>query len=439
MISSDTAQTERRRINDSRTTPRNSIMRGKGLGVVVFLAVLGVMRINMRVETGNSSRANSDTKPYSEKEEPTYLTGSPYRWAVDTHIVIKPKSPPLNSNASSMKSQKKVISGSAAHTNTTDSRESVLYKNTSPLTITSAAVKPKPPSMDFNSDNSGLNWNDSILQRIGWDVDPVVVESHKLLFFTVPKNGCTEWKMLFRRMLNHSDWWSAVPHDPQLNGLRYLGHYSRPRQREMMTSPNWTRAIFVRDPLERVLSAYLDKGIGPERYVKEQCCRIKARQNREERREERRMVRQTQHRTCMRLLPFEAMPTEKILPFERFVKDFMHQCEDPHWQPQHKRLAQPQNWKFINFVGHFERLQRDSRQLLDRIGAYDEFGSNGWGPFQNQSFLERNFASHATSSRAHVERMYTPELKRLVLEFVQGDYEHEILNFTKPAGYYEFL
>ena len=41
----------------------------------------------------------------------------------------------------------------------------------------------------------------------------------------------------------------------------------------MMTSPEWTRAIFVRDPKQRFLSAFLDKAIGNDGWhVLKACC-----------------------------------------------------------------------------------------------------------------------------------------------------------------------
>ena len=48
-------------------------------------------------------------------------------------------------------------------------------------------------------------------------------------------------------------------HSPDANGLKYLYHYPPIEANEMLTSPNWTRAIFVRDPKDHVLSAYLNK------------------------------------------------------------------------------------------------------------------------------------------------------------------------------------
>jgi hypothetical protein len=39
-----------------------------------------------------------------------------------------------------------------------------------------------------------------------WDAAPIVIEKYKLIFFTLPKCGCTVWKQLFRRMMGYSDW-----------------------------------------------------------------------------------------------------------------------------------------------------------------------------------------------------------------------------------------
>lgn len=42
--------------------------------------------------------------------------------------------------------------------------------------------------------------------------------------------------------------------------LKRLTHFDESQVNEMMNSPDWMRAIFVRNPHERMLSAYLDKG-----------------------------------------------------------------------------------------------------------------------------------------------------------------------------------
>ena len=114
-------------------------------------------------------------------------------------------------------------------------------------------------------DVSNPGWN--------WDRSPVVIESHKLIFFTIPKVGCTVFKQLFRRMMRHENWKTKDPHNPHRNGLDYLSEWSLEEAAEMMTSPEWTRAVFIRDPKQRFLSAYLDKAVRKEgQYVNRHCC-----------------------------------------------------------------------------------------------------------------------------------------------------------------------
>ena len=97
---------------------------------------------------------------------------------------------------------------------------------------------------------------DSIYQRESWDGSPVVLESHKLVFFTTAKVGCTTFKMLFRRMMGFENYAEEsrdgptgrmLPWNPEKNGLKYLYDYDLDRATDMMTSPDWTRAIFVRE------------------------------------------------------------------------------------------------------------------------------------------------------------------------------------------------
>jgi hypothetical protein len=276
-----------------------------------------------------------------------------------------------------------------------------------------------------------LDMSDPIFRRQAWDNDPFVIESHKLLFFTVPKNSCTEWKRLFKRMLNHSDWsmyGNARVHNPNTNRLKYFGNYSKQQQMEFMTSPEWTRAIFIRDPFQRLLSGYLDKALGDERYVQYHCC--KSLLNMKFRSE---MAR----KQCMVLNRLEQQKRwpapNKDFPFATFVTAFMAQCKDPHWEQQSKRLKHD-NWKFINFVGYFENLEHDARCLLEKIGAWEEYGASGWGKDGNQSFFHRNTAPHSTSAKDQHSTYYTPDVMQRAWQYLKPDYEMPIFEFTKPEG-----
>mmetsp|Transcript_31614 Transcript_31614/g.74396 ORF Transcript_31614/g.74396 Transcript_31614/m.74396 type:complete len:360 (+) Transcript_31614:114-1193(+) len=284
-----------------------------------------------------------------------------------------------------------------------------------------------------------IDWSDSIFKRQGWDNDPIVIESHKLLFFTVPKNACTTFKKLFRRMMGHGNWLPASGHDPEKNGLKYLGHYSREQQEEFMTSPEWTRAIFVRDPLERTLSAYMDKAMHITHtywkphttgaYIKRLCCTLLP-----ETPESKLKMLPKACRSAP-LWPYKTNMTKENFPFETFVTRFMRQCPDPHWSPQYKRMR-PANWKHINFVGHFETKKEDTHKLLKRIGAFDEFGASGWGQDDNNewtlSIFETNVALHKTGSGKHMNEHYTEIVRDKVMKYYGRDYRSELFNFSDP-------
>ena len=111
-------------------------------------------------------------------------------------------------------------------------------------------------------------------KKEGCDGAPVVDESHKLIFFTSAKVGRKTWKMLLRRMAGHSDWATEdLQQNPETNGLKYLYDYDRETASAMLESDEWTKALFVREPKSRFLSAYLDKAVVNEgAFVRSACC-----------------------------------------------------------------------------------------------------------------------------------------------------------------------
>jgi hypothetical protein len=179
------------------------------------------------------------------------------------------------------------------------------------------------------------------------------------------------------------------------------------------------------------LSAYKDKALHEAWYVRNHCCKVAkvhlsyGTQNIYNKQE------------CEFLLhhggPMELHLSQDDFSFETFVKGFMKQCSDPHWAPQAHRMK-PMNWKFINFIGRLDTVAHDARCLLEKIGAWEAFGANGWGRYRNMSFFETNFAKHATSASTSLDKYYTPELKEIVMQYLQSDFELlPFLNFTKPT------
>jgi hypothetical protein len=313
--------------------------------------------------------------------------------------------------------------------------------------VTETVLKTVPVNAPENApetDEDGIDWSDHIFSRrhkFEWGNDPIIVEKYKLMYFPIPKNACSTFKQLCRRMMGYKDWATGEVHNPRQNGLKYLGHFSKEKQREMMTSPEWTRAIFVRDPLERTLSAYMEKGLTwagfdlSGAHVKRKCCSLGSKGRIP-----------SQHKNLnitacneFPFVPYENPLTSESFPFEKFVKSFMRQCPDPHWRAQSEILSSPANYKFINFVGHFEKKKEDTHALLRKIGAFEEFGASGWetdkkpkNTTKSLAIFEINHAVHQTGSSNKVDSLYTDELRKLVYDFYRKDYEFEIFNFTRP-------
>ncbi|KAL7579858.1 hypothetical protein ACA910_004870 [Epithemia clementina (nom. ined.)] len=272
------------------------------------------------------------------------------------------------------------------------------------------------------SDFAGLKilaYGDTPYQFGGWDVAPVVVESHKLLFWTTPKVGCTVFKKAFRRMEGYKDWMvenSIIPHSPYSNGLNYLYHYRPSEADHMLTDPTWTRALFVRDPKERLLSAYLDKvASNHSYYVRKICCKIKSMETLLQ---------------CDRFRESTQSTADQLrspaVSFASFLQDVYSNCSDPHWKPQAKRLPD-KYWPVINFIGHLEHARQDTERLFRKIGAWEAFGASGW---PSGAIFGNNSAKHATFAMNKVTAYYSPELEEMAERIYQADYIHPLLNLS---------
>jgi hypothetical protein len=268
--------------------------------------------------------------------------------------------------------------------------------------ISFTAIQPQP------FDDLLVQQGDRIYLRGDWDGAPIVLEEYKLIFFTTAKVGCTVWKQLFRRMMKISDWnvhntARLIPWNPELNGLKYLYDYNRTVASYMMIANDWTRAIFVRDPKERFLSAYLDKVVDNKDFFRKQCCLFTG--------------------ACV------APARESLQGFF----DAVQTCEDAHWKPQHRRM-ESKYWRYVNFVGHMETTSQDAEHLLKMIGAWKLYGQSGWGRSGNLSIFKTSAGGagreHATNAKERFAAFYTPSLERQVELYYSGDYANSVMNLT---------
>jgi hypothetical protein len=103
------------------------------------------------------------------------------------------------------------------------------------------------------------------------------------------------------------------------------------------------------------------------------------------------------------------------------------------------------DWRHINFVGNMENLYDDTKRLLEKVGAWEEYGSNGWGKNSDSALFYKPRPTEGvaresnTAAREKVKRFYTPRLLKKVLEYVKVDYENPVLNLTLPDWVNEIL
>lgn len=259
---------------------------------------------------------------------------------------------------------------------------------------------------NFTAESHLVEYGDSIYVCGDWDGAPVVIEKYKLVFFTVAKVGCTVWKQLFRRIMGHNDWkeenWDTlIPWNPELNGLKYLYDFNRETASKMMTDPVWTRAIFVRDPKERFVSAYFDKVVNHDTYLQSKCCAYTG--------------------DCV------TKARESIGGFLEVARF----CEDAHWKPLTRRIDEDKYWPYINFVGNMNTVESDSKALLRKIGAWDEYGASGWGDKRQDGIFESvTEVLHATHSKEKLKITLNPEVEKELDDFYADDYNNSVLNLT---------
>jgi hypothetical protein len=256
--------------------------------------------------------------------------------------------------------------------------------------------------------NFVVNYGDMIYTNNHWNGSPVVIEEYHLIFFTTAKNACTIWFQLLRRMMHIKKWNEVdnsdklLPWNPEYNGLKYLYDYNISYVNEIMTSPRWTRAIIVRDPKERFLSAYIDKVLRNEKYVLNKCCPTTG--------------------SC-------------VEPAKSNITTFLHEiayfCHNPHWIPQNLQMT-PQQWSYVNFVGHMDTIQGDSERLLKRLGVWELYGSSGWGSNRRERIFhgeagDNTGRMHATNAKRHLRSYISPELEIELNEYFANDYNHSIM------------
>ncbi|XP_070613371.1 carbohydrate sulfotransferase 8-like isoform X2 [Erythrolamprus reginae] len=172
-----------------------------------------------------------------------------------------------------------------------------------------------------------------------------VDENYKFIYCEVPKVGCSNWKKIVLLLtLNMSRNVFEVNHSEihRTKLLKRLSSYSPEQQKELLNS--FTKVMFTRHPLERMVSAYRDKLLHDEPYYGTILANeIKA------------LFRKDKNFTAR-------------VTFQEFVNYVLTRKSDNldvHWKPMFQ-LCDPCNIQY-DILGKYETLDDDVYQTLRRI------------------------------------------------------------------------
>jgi hypothetical protein len=193
----------------------------------------------------------------------------------------------------------------------------------------------------------------------------------------------------------------------------------------MMTSKDWTRAIFVREPKKRFLSAFLDKSHNAG-WLRNFCP------------------------TYARRGGNETECIERRHDFDFFVKKLTVSLDvNVHWLPCFDYIDEKW-WPYMTFISTMKNLRDDAEALLksvkssiDGVSAWDRIGKHGWGANFKQydcenskdsrSFLAAKPKGHKTgaSKLKKEKKFYTPEIERIVEDRYVKDLHNPYFRFEK--------
>ena len=215
----------------------------------------------------------------------------------------------------------------------------------------------------------------------------LVFRSRKVIYCFIPKVSSKQWKKELS---------SLEEEDQQIYGKvngtfkNNLNNFSPQEVEEMLK--NYFTILFVRDPMERVLSAYRDK------FLKENKSFHRA--------FGRRIVKNYRRNATQQAL--ETGSDVTFSEFANFVVD-SHRFPDEHWSPFDK-LCHPCAVKY-DFIGHYEELTEDALYLAKKAGIDDRVS---FPPFR---------PSNTTAKMLHYYSQI-PKMKNFqIAKLYESDYE----------------
>ena len=242
---------------------------------------------------------------------------------------------------------------------------------------------------------------------------------HKLLYCYIPKNSCSLFKMLFKAIIDRaSPRMIYVDKITHIGIHKHIGHFEERDDKYKPSVPfvadkflhnsSWKSFVILRDPLERLVSAFNEK------------C-----------------IKKDTPRFCEGL----SSPT-----FNEFADQFAQKVIsgkvvdiNPHYRPQYTFCGLDRYFGEFDYVIYYDKatIAGDTLRWMEEAGInIDEYYYN-WGEFNNETMFERKTNHAAKKSQltldAKVSFYSNYYDKSLAMKMINVfDIDYKTLKFTYP-------
>jgi len=211
----------------------------------------------------------------------------------------------------------------------------------------------QPQRMNLTNIPTGCSWVMGMGTMSGPFDRMILIPAGKLAFCGIPKVGCSSWIQFLRFTIGAKDYLSLPHAKADVNFFRF-DRLPPKNQNHVLQSDEWTKAVFLRDPAERFLSAYLDKIQNMDKY---------------------RHI--PPNMTFAEFVDFVDQPNATC---EEDRKNRNRRgltwCTDPHWRPQAFSCGLWELLPHFDFVGNINNADLATRSLLEKVDIWDSYGKH---------------------------------------------------------------